>query len=75
MAAIVLEFGVDAQSPIANTFGNLTCCSVDGFTSTKPAAFDKPVDCSSKTEGTLCGGTACKIEYYKKENKTKQTNK
>lgn len=65
MAAIVLEFGVDEQSPIANTFEYLTCCNVDGLTSTKPAALLKPLDWSSKTEGTLCGGTACKIEYWK----------
>lgn len=63
MAAIVLEFGVDEQSPIANTFEYLTCCNVDGLTSTKPAALLKPLDWSSKIEGTLCGGTACKIEY------------
>lgn len=44
MAAIVFEFGVDEQSPIANTFEYLTCCSVVELTSTKPAALLKPVD-------------------------------
>lgn len=66
IAAIVLEFGDDEQSPMANTFGYLTCCKVAGLTSTKPAALLKPFVGSNKTDGALCGGTACKIEYWKK---------
>lgn len=62
MAAMVLEFGVDAQSPKANTFGYFTCCNVPLSTSTNPDSFVNNFD-SSKTLGALCGGTACKIEY------------
>lgn len=62
MAAIVFEFGVEAQSPSANIFGYLTCCKVALSTSTNPASLVRSFD-SSKTCGTDCGGTACNIEY------------
>lgn len=62
IAAIVFEFGVEAQSPRANTFGYFTCCSVALLTSTNPASLVRSF-ASSSTCGTLCGGTACKIEY------------
>lgn len=64
-AAIVFEFGVDAQSPIAKTFEYLTCCNVDLSTFTKPASFTKSF-ASSNAETALCGGVACKIEYCRK---------
>lgn len=51
MAAIVFEFGVEAQSPSENTFGYLTCCMVNLLTSTKPAALVRSFD-SSNTCGT-----------------------
>lgn len=62
MAAMVFEFGVEEQSPSAKTFGYLICCNVDLLTSTKPASLVRSF-ASSKTCGTLWGGTACRIEY------------
>lgn len=60
--AIVLGFGVEEQSPRANTFEYLTCCSVSLSTSTYPASLVRSF-ASSNTCGADCGGTACKIEY------------
>lgn len=55
IAAIVFEFGLDAQSPRANIFGYLVCCMVSLLTSTNPASFVSCFD-SSKTCGGAIGG-------------------
>jgi len=39
MAAAVLLFGVEVQSPIPNTFGAIVDWRVAGFTSSQPLAF------------------------------------
>lgn len=63
MDAIVLGLVVAIQSPRANTFKNLLCWSVNLSTFTKPASFVSSFS-SINIWGAVCGGTACRMEYW-----------
>ena len=67
-AAAVLALGVLQLSPIANTFGNLVCCSVSRVTVTKPVAGS--AKSLERTASTVdIGGDMCRKPYCRKKNK------
>ena len=67
-AAAVLALGVLQLSPIANTFGNLVCCSVSRVTVTKPVAGS--AKSLERTASTVdIGGEMCRKPYCWTRNK------